>query len=161
MNYGKTTVQESPDLSAIESPAMPIQEVPQTLEVHPSIPDHIASGLMEVSRRLLSSPELYNQDKDHFSNDDPTGCILCHLKEVLTVNGEAPWDDTFFYCRKHPMFEKLFWYQLWPEPFKTSFLSIVGENDEGYSYATQKRFRDSRLAPIAISRIEHFLRTGE
>src|ERR1700722_7199251 len=136
-----TKIPESP--SRAEPPAQSPGITIDPLEIHPSIPADIASGLMEVARRILEKPESYDQAWPFLRMG--ANCLCCHLREVL--NDDERSDSTYGFCAdKFRPLTRLYNVSEWP--FRMA-MRLYDKNSK------------SDRAEIAAARIEYFLRTAE
>ncbi len=118
-------------------------EIPQPLEVHPSVSELAARLLATVIERLMAKPDSFNQNSASISCESPC-CILGHCAILIGASNVDESRPEFLGLNR-VQFQKIFWPDQWPKQFRPA-------NDNEWKGIP---------AATGIARIEHFLRTGE
>lgn len=118
-------------------------EIPQPLEIHPSVDPELARGLINAVEYINEHPEELQMTNGH--SYEKGGCVICHVERLsnwkrpaLTgMEGEAEKDTPL------GNWKRIYQPNAWGNKFNF---------DKGCSW---------QHAEGRIARIEHFLRTGE
>lgn len=115
-------------------------EIPQPLEVHPSVSSLAAELLMKTAELLAHEPACYLQS-------NPCGSVCCIIGHMEAIAGvDTLFGDSSTHVRiglQGDQYEKIFHLPEWPAHIRQNYAS------------------ENVPASIGIARIEHFLRTGE
>lgn len=116
-------------------------EIPEPLEIHPSVDPELARGLIAAVEYIEDHPAQFDIGRCVFV--DGKGCICCHAERLSSWQRPcSPKSDEFLSAQSLddiPIghWERVYWYMYWPKQF------------------------DYRTAEGRVNRVNHFLRTGE
>ena len=132
-------------------------EIPQPLEVHPSVSPKAAALLEGVIEILMREPSRYNQMQEFPSSCKSPCCILGHMRQVAGVSATlAEHGDVNLTYQQQ---ERLLHFADWPASCKElGYEALKAKFGENYWLLPTS---ENLPASVGIDRIEHFLRTGE
>lgn len=122
-------------------------EIPQPLEVHPSVDPELARGLMAACEYIAANPDKFDMAEGHITYDG-RGCVICHAARLSKWNRTAVEGSGIAADEQEvTSFPLGDWRRIY---------SPHGWNKENCGANNGYTQHEPRIA-----RIEHFLRTGE
>ncbi len=122
-------------------------EIPQPLEIHPSVNPELAKGLMAACEHISCHPEQFDMSAPGFDSEGK-GCVICHVERLSNWRRDRTITHTIALSEN-----EVYGWALgdWRRIF-----SPFGWNKDNCGHYAGYNYDESRFA-----RIEHFLRTGE